>query len=356
MTNIRINIGLFILWFLGNLTPLFHQPSFANPDIPEDNLSYPVLLKWGDGSGSGFFYNKKDATYLITAKHVLFKETVVRLPGQIALPKSLKRKLLVREDKPNNAFDLVLFVGTLLPEERVELMKVVPNQNSEAFKKAMEDLYLQSNDPKLRADKIVLRSSAPKRFGGGVNEMEMDVAKLFNDNHIRYHPMRDVAYVKIGLAKNLAGQEQLTLINGVSKKRGAGIVGIAGTHVKLLKDIKVGNQAIVFGYPTTITEVDPWLDVGLPLLRKGIVAGINKDLQAIILDCPVFGGNSGGLALEIERTPISGLKYSAIGVVTNFVAYQQGWFQNSGYSVVVPMDFVEELFNADNSGNVSGKQ
>ena len=30
-------------------------------------------------------------------------------------------------------------------------------------------------------------------------------------------------------------------------------------------------------------------------------------------------------------------------MITNFVPYQIGWYQNSGYSVAVPMDFVEEL-------------
>jgi hypothetical protein len=344
----------FVIWcLLWSITALCEQPSSANQDIPEDNLSYPVLLKVGDGSGSGFFYNKKEATYLITAKHVLFKETAVRIPGQVTLPKSLRRKLYVREDKPNNAFDLVL-LGTLLSKEIAELMQIVPTQNGDAYKTAVEDLLARSRTPQLKADRIILRSSAPTRFGGGVNEFEMDMVKLLNNEHVRYHPTRDVAYVRIGYAENPAGQNKLALIDGVSKKKSPGIIGIAEAHVKLLKDIKVGNQAVVFGYPTTITAVNPWLDIELPLLRKGIVAGINTDLEAIILDCPVFGGNSGGLALEIEHTSIAGLKYNAIGVITNFVPYQHEWFQNSGYSVVVPMDFVEQLFDTDNAPRVSG--
>lgn len=348
-----ISLSLLSVCFLGILTLLLPRASSANPDIPEDNLSYPVLLKWEGGSGSGFFYNKDDATYLITAAHVLFKPTTVLVPSQMAVPKSLKPKLLVLENKLKKAFDLVLLYGTLMPEERIELTKAVPNQNSDIFTKAFEELYANSQDLKLIVGKIILRSSAPSRFGGGVNEIELDMTKLFNDKHVRYHPTRDVAYVKIGIPKNVAGQEQLTLVDGASKKQGAGIIGIAGKHVKLLKDINVGSQAVVFGYPTTITEVDPWLDVDLPLLRKGIVAGVNKDLKAIILDCPVYGGNSGGLALAIEDTLTTGFKYSAIGVVTNFVPYRKEWFQNSGYSVVVPMDFVEELFEAERTGKDS---
>jgi len=339
----KISLRLLIVCIVGVFILTLPQSSSANPDIPEDNLAYPVLLKWENGSGSGFFYNKDDATYLITARHVLFKPTTVLIPSQIAIPKSLKPKLFVSENKQRKAFDLV-FYGTLMPEEKIELIKALPNQDRDTFTIAIEELYSKSQEPKLNAGKIVLRSSAPSRLGGGVNEIELDMVKLFSDKHIRYHPTRDVAYIKIGLPRRENEQEQLTLVDGVRKRQAAGIIGIAEAHVKLLKDINVGSQAVVFGYPTTITEVDPWLSIDLPLLRKGIVAGINKDLDAIILDCSVFGGNSGGLALVIEGTSITGFKYSAIGVVTNFVPYNKEWFQNSGYSIVVPMDFVEELF------------
>ena len=104
----------------------------------------------------------------------------------------------------------------------------------------------------------------------------------------------------------------------------------------------VGNEVFVFGYPASITDVNPWLDVKLPLLRKGIIAGKNESLSAIILDCPIFDGNSGGLALEAEKQDFK-IVYKAIGVVTNYVPYQKEWTQNSGYSIVVPMDFVEDL-------------
>jgi hypothetical protein len=65
--------------------------------------------------------------------------------------------------------------------------------------------------------------------------------------------------------------------------------------------------------------------------------------MAIILDCPAFFGNSGGLVIEVERTSLTETKYKAIGLITEFVLYEKNWFQNSGYSIVVPMDFVEEL-------------
>src|ERR1035438_5994369 len=40
--------------------------------IPDDNLAIPVLITIGNTTGSGFFVNTPAATYLVTAKHVLF--------------------------------------------------------------------------------------------------------------------------------------------------------------------------------------------------------------------------------------------------------------------------------------------
>jgi hypothetical protein len=43
--------------------------------IPDDNLAYPVLITLKNGGqGSGFFLNASKASFLVTARHVLFKE------------------------------------------------------------------------------------------------------------------------------------------------------------------------------------------------------------------------------------------------------------------------------------------
>jgi hypothetical protein len=48
---------------------------FAQRAIPDDNLAYPILITLGDNSsGSGFFLSSAGAVYLVTAKHVLFKD------------------------------------------------------------------------------------------------------------------------------------------------------------------------------------------------------------------------------------------------------------------------------------------
>src|SRR6266850_1141239 len=165
MKNVCIKRNLTILFLLVSVFLFSHEASYANPDIPDDNLSYPVLLTWGDGSGSGFFYNKDDATYLITARHVLFKETTVLVPKQLSIPRSLRHKLFISENKPNKEFDLT-FYGTMSQEDKDELTRAAQARDDVKFIEIIEELFKSSQKLKLRTDKITLRSIVPSRFGG----------------------------------------------------------------------------------------------------------------------------------------------------------------------------------------------
>jgi hypothetical protein len=228
--------------------------------------------------------------------------------------------------------------------ERDELMKTAPKSDQFNFNKAIEQLYKDSQNLMLRSKEITLFSYVPQRFGGiGVNEIEVQLTNLLKKGDVKYHRSQDIAFIKIGTPTKVEGQERTQLKEGVVLKQGKGYIGVEKANFKLLKDVIVGNAVFVFGYPTSITQINPWLDIKMPLLRKGIIAGKNEILSAIILDCPAFYGNSGGLVLEVEKTSVSETRYRAIGLITNFVPYEMNWVQNSGYSIVVPMDFVEEL-------------
>ena len=342
MNNVSVRHRFGTLLFFMALFLLLPGISESDPDLPDDNLSYPVLLvSKTKSSGSGFFYNKDNAIYLITARHVLFKETTLRVPESFVVPTSLRHKFFRIEDKEKKE-SILNFYGVMLKDDRDELIKAAPKTDHYNFKGAIEKLYKASQNLELRNDEITLFSDVPKCFGGkGINKIQLQLAKLYKNGQIKYHPSRDVAYIKIGIPK--AGKEQIELLGGVTKKQGAGTIGVAKDNFKLFKDVIVGNRVFVFGYPTSITAIDPWLDISLPLLRKGVVAGKNDVLKTIILDCPVFHGNSGGLVIEVENMSFRENKFRAIGLITNLVPYQKKWIQNSGYSIVVPMDFVEEL-------------
>lgn len=339
--SIRLRFG--ILFFFTALFLLQPEISQSLPDLPDDNLAYPVLLiSKCVCIGSGFFYNKDETIYLVTARHVLFKETSVSVPKKFRLPKPLRHKCFWEKDKKKEF--LLKFYGVMSESERDELIKAAPKSAHFSYIKAINQLYKESQNLKLRSNEITLFSNVHKSFGGiGVNEIEVQLTRLFKSGHVKYHPTHDVAFIRIGILKEVAGQYIMEGLKGTTKKQGGGTIGVSEENVKLLNDVIVGNQVFVFGYPTSITEKNPWLNIKLPLLRKGIIAGKNEVLKAIILDCPVFYGNSGGLVIEVEKTPFASPKYMAIGLITNFIPFQIGWYQNSGYSVVVPMDFVEEL-------------
>ena len=124
--------------------------------------------------------------------------------------------------------------------------------------------------------------------------------------------------------------------------------------VKKYDDVLVANELFLFGYPTSLgIQGSPQLDSQRPLLRRGIVAGLNPSGKSIIIDCPSYPGNSGGPVVEADRTAFNAT-FKVIGVVSQFVpfeeksisypiTYQNVNISNSGYTIVTPMDFVLEL-------------
>ncbi len=247
--------------------------------IPDDNLGYPVLISGPNFTGSGFYLNTADATFLVTAKHVLF-------------------------------------------------------------------------DPasgNLRASNIEVRSYSRDPSDLSPNIFELNLSTL----GVKGHPTQDVAVVKVATitGKVIAGAAgSVTFLPGVLIKAVSpnGIVSVNLDVVKKFDQILVGNNVIVFGYPTSLELKElAQLDPMRPLLRRGLVAGQNVNRHSIVLDCPVYPGNSGGPVIETD--PIAfGYKLWVIGVVSEFVPFADSakyftMVSNSGYSIATPMDFVLEI-------------
>jgi S1-C subfamily serine protease len=258
--------------------------AYAMRAIPDDNLAYPVLVTLKSGpQGTGFFFNTSNASYLVTARHVLFKEK-----------------------------------GDELIDNSAELVSY-------------------AKDP---ADQTK-------------NAFALDLAILKKHGLVKRSADHDVAVVKVGAVTREENRSFVKTPDGVSVLQTAktGILGVGESTVKRFADVLTANQVFIFGYPTSLgLKSIPQIDYAKPLLRSGIVAGTNQDLRTIILDCPAYGGNSGGPVLEVE---LEGLdrKYRIIGVVSQFVPAVETWTNfphgyvntnvyNSGYTIATPMDFV----------------
>lgn len=185
--------------------------------------------------------------------------------------------------------------------------------------------------------------------------IDLNLEILKKNNDIVLHTTRDVAVIKIGIANG----DGFNLIDGVNLVSSAK-AGVVWTKLDTLcsyNNVLVSNPVYIFGYPSSIgMQNSPQFDYDRPLIRKGIIASKYDDANTIILDCPVYYGNSGGPVIQ-EEAEISGTKtFKLIGVVSQFVPYVENWVNNknnlinttvlnSGYSVAVSIDSVIELIH-----------
>lgn len=105
------------------------------------------------------------------------------------------------------------------------------------------------------------------------------------------------------------------------------------------------------GYPKSLTLVS--FDYNRPLIRKGMISGIDRKTNRIIVDCATYQGNSGGMVFALN--PMSG-EVGIVGLVSQFVPFEERWINeaykyfntnvyNSGYSVVIPADLIMQQIN-----------
>jgi hypothetical protein len=135
----------------------------------------------------------------------------------------------------------------------------------------------------------------------------------------------------------------------------SGLLSVAMASIKKFDEVFTANDIYIMGYPPSIgIQQQPQIDYNAPLLRKGIVAGINQSNKTIVLDCLSFFGNSGGPVLQVIHENFTSIRFDVIGIVIQYVPFTETWvnttisysnFQvhNSGYSIAEPMDSVLEL-------------
>ena len=253
--------------------------------IPDNNLSYPVLITiwvWWS-TWSGFLFDKDDAVFLVTAKHVL-------------------------EDSEWNLYANNLFVR------------------------------------------------CPSNFGIDKGATVINIEKL--DEKIIRHPDCDLSIIKIWnqQPKDNPDEKLCVYVEGVKivEKWDDRIVYVDSTEVNLIDDLGVANDVYIYWYPTSLNIEANIFPKHLPLIRKGIIAWINKPNGTIILDCPVFAWNSGGLIVEVTEKWWH-IFHRASWVISRFVPFMEEWqnrrepslinknVQNSGYSIAICMDKVLEL-------------
>jgi len=188
---------------------------------------------------------------------------------------------------------------------------------------------------------------------------QVNLEALIQAGEIFQHPTKDIAGFIIGtINPNPAGVGySINLLNGINliQQGSTGVVSVSSTTgIKFINQVLISNDVYMYGYPSSLgIKQSPQFDYTRPLLRKGIIANLYIAQGTIILDCPVYYGNSGGPAVQVE---FHGNHYShhVIGVILQFIPYSENWINqsnnithteisNSGYSVALAMDYVFEM-------------
>jgi hypothetical protein len=258
--------------------------------LADDPRMYPVLIVHDKGMGSGFFIRSSNSVYLVTAKHVLFSE-----------PEGTNAPALHSAQARVKSYSRA---GTTNISERV---------------------------------------------------MAIELAQLLSAGEVRYSANRDVALVRIEACSS-DDANSVSLLPGISfLSADKGLQLLGPEVICVAKDIEVGADVFMFGYPICLTgPISQLFDPLEPLLRKGVVAGVNLRRKTVIIDCPSYFGNSGGPVVEVDRPSILVTRFRIIGLVSGFVPFEEEWENktmryshvtksNSGYTVIEPIDIALEL-------------
>lgn len=185
------------------------------------------------------------------------------------------------------------------------------------------------------------------------NEIQYNLGAYYQNNEVRYSESRDVAVACLG---RVTTNGQWAFHTGFTKGTGdSPAPAVTSAGIRKFDAVFVAQDVYTFGYPTSVgSQMHQQLNPQRPLARKGIVADVDHVKKHIVLDIPVYFGNSGGPAIVVDEIAPMQWKYSVIGIVTQFVPFEDVWtsqkykiphitWSNSGYSIVEPIESALEL-------------
>jgi S1-C subfamily serine protease len=164
----------------------------------------------------------------------------------------------------------------------------------------------------------------------------------------RYNIQKDLAILKFATSSN----RSITYLPFVTKVSSTNtyLSPIEINTAKRIDSLVTMSDIYTIGYPKSLSLTMNF-DYNRPLVRKGIIAGMDLQKGKIIADCPVYQGNSGGLVFESN---LFDEKIHLVGVVSQFVPFEEHWINqaygyyntniyNSGYTVIIPVDDIHNL-------------
>lgn len=199
----------------------------------------------------------------------------------------------------------------------------------------------------LNSDSVLLISYKRNSQRDNRDSFKISLTSANKMGMLRYNIKKDIAVVKFALVKGRA----ITYLPFVDKlsKSSTYLQPIEIHEVKKIEELNTMSDVYMIGYPKSLT-LNTNFDYNRPLIRKGIISGIDLNSNKIIADCPAYQGNSGGAIFEMD---VFRGNIFLIGLVSQFVPFEEHWINeaygyantnvyNSGYTVVVPIDAIIE--------------
>jgi S1-C subfamily serine protease len=204
----------------------------------------------------------------------------------------------------------------------------------------------------LHSREFTLRALSKDIKETAVTVFQVNAAQIEEEKQIRTDDRRDVAVLRLGALR----PERIDTTPGVviSEKSKGGIIVAPFDYLTRYAEVDISSQVFMLGYPSIGVSGFTQIDATRPLVRGGIVAGLNAALKTIIIDSPVNHGNSGGPVVQLSRTN----RLRIIGIATQFVPEPEDVtgvktgqspilaLGNSGYGVVASGDAIIELIES----------
>jgi hypothetical protein len=209
-------------------------------------------------------------------------------------------------------------------------------------------------DGTLRTPEAVIHTPSTDPTETTMNVHRLNLTTLQATGQLKADVTNDVVVLRV------SGGEKMLVAAGVTiaaETKGT-IAAARPETIAKFSDVLVSNEVIVFGYPTSMGIRNiPQVDSSRPLLRSGIVAGVNAPRKTIVLDVPVNPGNSGGPVLQLSGGAAGDGSPRIIGVVTQVIPITgtipatssdqkpQQFQVSSGYALAASMDAVLDLIS-----------
>lgn len=183
-----------------------------------------------------------------------------------------------------------------------------------------------------------------------VSEFILDLRDLVSSHKLIIDTLSDICVIKLAKFELINNQitGKITYSSAVIRKGNQfkmNFIFIDDSYYVSKEDLFLGESVFTVGFPISIgLQKIPQFDYEKPLFKRCSISSLSKKYNNIIIDCQVYGGNSGG-PVFLERQDNNKYVIKLIGIIIEYIPFIKSTFKNldlydqtSSYAVVVPIE------------------